>query len=740
MSEQETAELDRLKKKRSGHRGVVSRMINEANSMMEGERNERTVSRLKMISAKLEEKLTLLKTFDESLLALIDVEEVEDDIMEADVVSDKIDTVREEIELFVREPLKDRSTEHVSSRNVDTLESLTTARPVSDTRNTEPVLPSTVERDSHSEPAEDRPSNTHVTRPTTPIVDPSTLLGEESPVSSTMSRSTMRVAGARPKLPKLYLPKFTGDITKFQTFWDGFNSAIHMNSELSPIDKFNYLKALLDGSAANVIQGLSLTEDNYLAAVELVKERYGKPQKIIATHVDELMRLPNCSGDKLSQLRLVYDRVNVKIRCLDSLGMPASQYGCFLIPIIMSKISDDVKLQIARVTTRDVWDISELMRVLKAEVEARELSDTVRVRELTRVYETPKKPKQPFTASTLIARESSHKMQCAYCKGTHYSSACDKVTSSQTRKQVLLKEGRCFLCLSIGHRASECTTSRRCRKCGRRHHQSICEPPSSPADNKNSETATENVEDTTSSVSRTKSKVLLQTARTKAFASDGTLFSVRMLLDSGSQRSYVTNNLMQQLQLQPLQTEHLNLNTFGNDRFNKKECDVVQVRLLGSADDIIAIKALSFPSICSPLPQAVDLSQFPSFQGLELADSGELDSDSQIANIDLLIGSDHYWDVVTGDIVRGDGGLVAVSSKFGWLVSGPTKGSSNCVVTSLMIEGSNGVEAAPVIESSITRELKRFWELESLGITEEANVIDSLAFPQDTNGPLEDTL
>ena len=115
---------------------------------------------------------------------------------------------------------------------------------------------------------------------------------------------------------------------------------------------------------------------------------------------------------------------------------------------------------------------------------------------------------------------------------------------------------------------------------------------------------------------------------------------------------------------------------------------MVQVRLLGSTDDIITIKALSFPSICSPLPQAVDLGQFPSFQGLELADSGEFDSGTHTTTIDLLIGSDHYWDVITGNIIRGDSGLVAVSSKFGWLVSVPTKGIGRpltCVSTSIMV-------------------------------------------------------
>ena len=68
-----------------------------------------------------------------------------------------------------------------------------------------------------------------------------------------------------------------------------------MNTELSPIDKFNYLKKLLDGPAANVIQGLT---DNYLAAVKLVKEHYGKPDQLIAAHMDDLLKLPNCASNK----------------------------------------------------------------------------------------------------------------------------------------------------------------------------------------------------------------------------------------------------------------------------------------------------------------------------------------------------------------------------------------------------------------------------------------------------------
>lgn len=36
-----------------------------------------------------------------------------------------------------------------------------------------------------------------------------------------------RTVSTRPTLPKLHLPKFTGNITKFRTFLDSYESAIH---------------------------------------------------------------------------------------------------------------------------------------------------------------------------------------------------------------------------------------------------------------------------------------------------------------------------------------------------------------------------------------------------------------------------------------------------------------------------------------------------------------------------------
>ena len=82
----------------------------------------------------------------------------------------------------------------------------------------------------------------------------------------------------RTRLPKLSLPKFRGDVTKWNTFWDSFQVAVHRNEGISNIDKFNYLNYVLERVTARVIPGLTLTEANCDAAIKLFQERCDRPQ------------------------------------------------------------------------------------------------------------------------------------------------------------------------------------------------------------------------------------------------------------------------------------------------------------------------------------------------------------------------------------------------------------------------------------------------------------------------------
>ena len=59
------------------------------------------------------------------------------------------------------------------------------------------------------------------------------------------------------------------------------------------------------------------------------------------------------------QLRLVYIKISVNIRGLESLSESSNQYGSLLIPVIMSKLPHEIRVQVARNTAGEVWEMSE---------------------------------------------------------------------------------------------------------------------------------------------------------------------------------------------------------------------------------------------------------------------------------------------------------------------------------------------------------------------------------------------
>ena len=92
------------------------------------------------------------------------------------------------------------------------------------------------------------------------------------------------------------------------------------------------------------IQGLKLNEDNYVSVMKLLQHRFSRPQQIISTHMEELLKISLCVGNKLSSLWCMFDMINVNVRDLymSSMGINSTQYGCLLIPIIMTKLTSEL--------------------------------------------------------------------------------------------------------------------------------------------------------------------------------------------------------------------------------------------------------------------------------------------------------------------------------------------------------------------------------------------------------------
>lgn len=102
----------------------------------------------------------------------------------------------------------------------------------------------------------------------------------------------------------------------------------------------------------------------------------------------------------------------------------------------------------------------------------------------------------------------------------------------------------------------------------------------------------------------------------------------------------------------------------------------------------------------------VDFQELPYLNGLKLAHPISNDS---VFEIDLLIGVDHYWNIVEDKIIRWRG-PTAAKSKIGYLLSRPVSNTNR----STMVR--TAILHFMTAHKQDEFELERFWNLESVGI------------------------
>ena len=190
----------------------------------------------------------------------------------------------------------------------------------------------------------------------------------EEQVSGQASALTQK--STRAKLQKHEVPKFRGRVDEWQEFCDSFESAININESLSDMEQFSYLRGLLEGSAKSIIEGFALSAANYEVAVTLLKKRFGKRNLIQSAHIEELMKVvPVYNKRDTPRLRSLYDGVETHYRGLTAIGVEKATYSSIVVPSILDKLPETVRLTMTRGEDYQQWDMQELLAALATEVE-----------------------------------------------------------------------------------------------------------------------------------------------------------------------------------------------------------------------------------------------------------------------------------------------------------------------------------------------------------------------------------
>ncbi|XP_030767901.1 uncharacterized protein LOC115891553 [Sitophilus oryzae] len=157
------------------------------------------------------------------------------------------------------------------------------------------------------------------------------------------------------RLPQLNLPTFNGDYSEWLFFRDSFKSLIHENVSLDIIQKFHYLRLLLKGEAAQVVQSLGVSANNYDTAWSLLNARYENIPLLVGNHVRAIFNLPNLNEESHVGLRQLLDGVTQHTRALEVLGQPVNSWDTLLIHILISKLDG---------VSRRAWEAQNSSNVL----------------------------------------------------------------------------------------------------------------------------------------------------------------------------------------------------------------------------------------------------------------------------------------------------------------------------------------------------------------------------------------
>lgn len=389
---------------------------------------------------------------------------------------------------------------------------------------------------------------------------------------------------SRPRLPKLELFCFDGDIENFTTFYETFCSLVHNQPHISKIDKFHYLLSCTKGSALNIVKSVPISANNYDLVWQSLLDKYHDNRLLVGRYLDRMlnfMPLTKESPDNLNQFIETFEHSYKAIQALNIENLDSY----ILCHIALRSLDPQSRKHFEQSLNQNtIPNFSELMSFIHNQIKVLNHSSFYNTPDNKSNY-VPKKTnyttgkgvrKNISYSSTSVS--NNNKVHCVNCGGNHMIFRCDqfrKLTSEQRvgrANQLKL----CHNCLKQTHKTNECTSEFKCFICGKSHNtllhveiqagferktaaismpSATCTEPSALISNA---TATDTIASSLHTYNY--SAVILATAVVYVKDSFNSYQCCRVLIDSGAQSNFISISCLQRL---GLATRKCNFNIFG---------------------------------------------------------------------------------------------------------------------------------------------------------------------------------
>ncbi|CAB4037904.1 Hypothetical predicted protein, partial [Paramuricea clavata] len=253
---------------------------------------------------------------------------------------------------------------------------------------------------------------------------------------------------------RVYLTKILGNADDIVQNYDGNQEKKLKQIRITLKERLDTLKTLDE----EILELIEADEEISTEIEEAGKYRESVHEMIV--NIDSVLEAKPMNETMSMSLRRLYDQIEAHVRGLKSLDVPDTEYGALLLPILIGKIPDEIRILLGRKMTGESWNLNTLLENFREELENRERCEGIQAlsfrdgRNFNEQRGGRKYSNTPFTAAALMTGKTT--INCSFCQKEHTSASCFVVTDIEARKQILRKQGRCFLCLKRNHIARDC--------------------------------------------------------------------------------------------------------------------------------------------------------------------------------------------------------------------------------------------------------------------------------------------
>lgn len=491
------------------------------------------------------------------------------------------------------------------------------------------------------------------------------------------------------RLPRIDLPKFNGDFSRWLSFRDTFTSMVHSNGDMPMVAKLQYLLQSLEGEAKKPFESVDIEADNYSSTWETLNKRYDNRRFLKRQLFRALQDLPSVKQESSHHLHNLVDDFQRHVRALGKLEEPVNCWDTPLIYMLTNKLdTSTIRAWEERTSQQDDVKYEELIdflyqrvRILNSVAPSSVQIDTTKVAGTNSKFSRVK-----FTANAATSVNSD--VPCMMgCPESHALRICPVFLGKNIyqRKELVSQKKLCWNCLSLGHQAKKCISKYTCRICHDRHHSLLhdtnsYEPSSNavPVSNQpqfpsTSSSFSHASQQISMSVITAGSMVLLETVVLNVVDDDGKKHEVRALLDSASTSNFMTRQLANVLCKSRSKAD---ISVAGIGFCTQRVEDLItttiesKIQPFSTKLEFLILEQLSAELPCMP----IDISRW------KLPDITLADPKFYIpGKIDLVIGSETFWELHSGRKFNLGKGLPWITeTPFGWTASGSTSNEIQC--------------------------------------------------------------